>query len=72
MENLRKVEVFEAGTWTESSWESLRAGMIFRMREPDDGSIVDAGTCLEVCRALSDARMTEKGNYIVDVEPAEV
>ena len=53
--NLRSVEVYRKGSWWPLSWADLKKDDIFRLREPDDGSIADAGTDWEISVAMNDA-----------------
>ena len=46
--------------WYGRNFMALKRGDVFRLREAD-GSIVDEGTALEVCIALSDAYIREDG-----------
>jgi len=64
----RILEVFSYGEWRRIPWADLKKGMIFRLREMD-GTLVDAGTGHEVCVAMGDAYLTEKGAYGVGGEP---
>jgi len=62
-------------SWHRTRFSALRKGDIFRVREPD-GTLVDHGTHLEVCRAEGDAfpESLGGGNWTwgVKVEPCDL
>lgn len=47
----RTVEIYIKGKWKKGTWEGLKYGDIFRLREPD-GTLVDEGTDSEVCVSM--------------------
>ena len=48
------IDFYNKGTWEKGSWDGLKEGQIFRLRELD-GTLVDEGNDSEICIAMSDA-----------------
>jgi len=63
---LRTVEALRRG-WEEIQWADLKAGTVFRLREPD-GTLADEGTPHEVCVALTDAQPAKEVAWSLQCE----